>query len=56
MATEKTNDTTAVAISTKAVDLAKTEKDRRFEETGVKMTIGAIVSEAVFKTFGQAQV
>ena len=53
MANNKVIDTTAVAISTKAADLAKVEKDRRFEETGVKMTIGAIVSEAVFKTYGQ---
>lgn len=43
---------TAVAISVKAAELAKKEKDRRFRETGVKMTIGALVSEAVFQTFG----
>lgn len=52
MANEKDNDTTAVAISAKANDLAKQEKDRRFEQTGVKMSVGAIVSEAVFKVFG----
>lgn len=54
MANSKTIDTTAVAISAKAADIAKIEKERRFEETGVKMTIGAIVSEAVFKAYGQA--
>lgn len=52
MAIEKDNDTTAVAISAKANEIAKQEKDRRFEQTGVKMSVGAIVSEAVFKAYG----
>lgn len=52
MAIEKESDTTAVAISAKANEIAKQEKDRRFEQTGVKMSVGAIVSEAVFKAYG----
>lgn len=52
MANDKDNDMIAVAISAKANELARQEKDRRFEQTGVKMTVGAIVSEAVFKAFG----
>ena len=52
MAIEKDNDTTSVAISMKANEIAKQEKDRRFEQTGVKMSVGAIVSEAVFKAYG----
>ena len=50
---ENENKMTAVAISVKAAELAKAEKDRRFRNTGVKMTIGALVSEAVFQTFGK---
>ena len=53
MANEKDNEMTAVAISTKANELAKMERDRRFEQMGVKMTVGAVVSEAVFKAYGK---
>lgn len=48
------NGMSAVAISEKALTLVKQEQERRFTEEGVKMTFGAIVSEAVFKTFGAA--
>ena len=51
MATEK--GMTAVAISDKANEIAKREQERRLTEKGVKMTIGAIVSEAVFEAFGK---
>lgn len=53
MAEYKNNETTAVAISKKAAELAKAEKERRFNDMGIKMTVGAVVSEAVFEAFGK---
>lgn len=47
------NEMTSVAISQKAAKLARDEKDRRFTEMGIKMTVGAVVSEAVFKAYGK---
>lgn len=47
------NDMCAVSISEKALETAKKVQEIRLKEKGVKMTIGAIVSEAVFETFGK---
>lgn len=52
MAEDKENEMTAVAISAKAADIAREEKERRFKDFGVKMTLGAVISEAVFKAYG----
>lgn len=42
-------------LSDKAYEIAIEERDRR-NSMGLKASISAIVSEAVVKTFGQAQV
>lgn len=47
------NGMTTVAISEKALDTVKAEQERRLQEKGVKMSFGAIVSEAVFEAFGK---
>ena len=42
----------AVDISNKALAIAKKVRSKRLAEKGVKMSLGAIISEAVFETFG----
>lgn len=49
------NEMCAVSISGKALDIAKREQEQRMNEKGVKMTLGAIVSEAVFEAFGKGK-
>lgn len=46
------NDNCAVAISSKALATAKKVQQARMLTKGVKMSIGAIVSEAVSEAFG----
>lgn len=46
------NDNCAVAISSKALTTAKKVQQARMLTKGVKMSIGAIVSEAVSEAFG----
>lgn len=43
----------AVSISEKALSLAKKERSLRLKNKGVKLTLGAVVSEAVFETYGK---
>ena len=43
----------AVSISEKALSLAKKERSLRLKNKGVKLTIGAVVSEAVFEAYGK---
>ena len=47
------SDNCAVAISSKALATAKNVQQARLRTKGIKMSIGAIVSEAVSEAFGE---